>query len=258
MDLTWGFAISAFNWALIASLLLTRRPALASRLPAVFALTLIVLVIPVNGVSALYVLRAIFGELSITATLLLSVIAFGKVRAGRLPRRDIFCLAAILAPLSLWFYPLSLGLTLHDPYQLGFNATALSAVMLSAGFIAWLRGYFMVVAVLSLSLLAYRFELLESSNLWDYLIDPCVAIFSLYHVGKTLLRARRAKTAAQQENREHDQITDDGRVVQIKGQTIRRKKPVVAREYDPGSEQHGYRYPEPGVLGATAAAKKAE
>lgn len=258
MDLTWGLVISAFNWALIISLMLARRPALAPRLLSVFALTLLLLCVPVAGISPVYFLRAIFGEFSITATVLLSVIALSKVQLSQLPKRDIFCLATILAPLSLWFYPMSLGLTLHDPYQLGFDASVLSAVLLSAGFIAWLRGYYLIVAAISLSLVAFRFNLLESNNLWDYVIDPCVAFFALYHVGAVLRRSRRAKATTQEQDREHDQVPDNGRVIEIKRQALRGKEPVVAREYDPGGEQHCHRYAEPGELGAATAAKKAE
>lgn len=257
MDLSFGLALSVVNWALIFSLLASRRPTLSPRILPVFALSLILLCIPVAGTAPIYFLRAAFGDFSITATLLLTVLAYSSLRSSKIPRRDIFCLAAILAPLSLWFYPLSLGLTLHDPYQLGYNATVLSGVLLMAGLLAWMRAYYVVVAILSLDLLAYRFGLLESNNLWDYLIDPCVAIFALYHLPSVLL-SRRTKAAAKNEDGEHDHIADNGRVVQIKGQAIRRKQPVVAREYDPGSKQHGYRYAEPGVLGATAAAKKTE
>ncbi len=257
MDLSFGLALSVVNWALIFSLIASRRPALAPRILSVFALSLILLCIPIAGTAPIYFLRAAFGDFSITASVLLCVLAFSNWREGKLPRRDIFCLAAILAPLSLWFYPLSLGFTLHDPYQLGYNAAVLSGLVLAAGLLAWLRSYFLVAAILSLDLLAFRFGLLESNNLWDYLIDPCVAIFALYHLPSALL-SRRAKAAANGKNEEHNHIADNGRVIQIKGQALRRKKPVVACENDPGSEQHGYRYPEPSVLGATAAAKKAE
>ncbi|MFT5575657.1 MAG: hypothetical protein ACI89D_001175 [Bermanella sp.] len=257
MDLSFGLALSAINFALIFSLVLARRPTLSTRIMPIFALSLVLVCIPVAGIAPIYFLRAAFGDFSITATLLLAVLAFCNVRSSKVPRRDIFCLAAILAPLALWFYPLSLGITLHDPYQLGYNATVLSIVLLAAGLLAWLRAYFVVVAILSLDLLAYHFEVLESNNLWDYLIDPCLAIFALYHVPSALL-SRRAKATAKSEDEEHDHIADDGRVVKIKGQALRRKKPIVACENNPDSEQHGYRYADPSVLGATAAAKKAK
>lgn len=78
MDLTFGLAVSAINWALLISVLLCRRPALSPRLISVFALTLILLCIPVAGVTPIYYLRGVVGEFSITATLILAVMAFRK------------------------------------------------------------------------------------------------------------------------------------------------------------------------------------
>lgn len=262
MDLMLGPTMSAINWTLLLGLWLMRHPTLSPRPITTLILALALLCLPIAGTTPLLYLRGVFGEFSMTATVVLVALILGRIRpAARPARRELICLACIIAPVALWFYPLSLGLTLVDPYELGYEAThawEMSAVMVVAGIVAWLRAYYLVVAVLSAALLSYQMALLESDNLWDYLLDPATAITALYYLGSIVSTAliARLRATGQRQQPEHDQVANDGRVVNIEGQTVRREQPVVARHNYPAGKRHSHAYAEPGLLGATALAEE--
>lgn len=258
MNLTLGLVISALHWATLFSLLACRRPALSSRLVMVFALTLLLLCIPIAGITPIYYLRGVFGEFSLTTTLVLVCLAAHRVTQGglKLPEPELRWLAGLIAAVALWFYPMSLGLGMIDPYQWGYQPAALAAVALGVAAIAWYAGRYLVVAVVSTALVGYKLNLLESNNLWDYLLDPFAAGAALSYL-RSALRQRGASTG-KPEHEEHQQVADDGRVVQIKGHVLSREKPPVFGQNHPAGKQHGHTYSEPGVLRATAAAEKAK
>ncbi|MGL4767870.1 MAG: hypothetical protein ACRCV6_07310 [Formosimonas sp.] len=88
-----------------------------------------------------------------------------------------------LTALALVFYPLALGLGRFDPYQLGFSPLILLAVLAVLTLCLLQRQYFFTAGLIVLAVVAWRLELKESVNLWDYLLDPLLAIVAC---GKTL------------------------------------------------------------------------
>ena len=84
-----------------------------------------------------------------------------------------------LACIAVIFYPLALGFTMFDPYAWGYGSwTFLLAVLLFA-LIAWWMNLHIVVSAITLALFAWSFQWHESSNLWDYLIDPFLCLWAL-------------------------------------------------------------------------------
>jgi uncharacterized membrane protein HdeD (DUF308 family) len=73
---------------------------------------------------------------------------------------------------------MALGLTAFDPYAYGYpGRERLLVVALSMiALVAWYRGLLLVVLGIALALAAFRLELLESRNLWDYLLDPWLVV----------------------------------------------------------------------------------
>ncbi|MGH9390315.1 MAG: hypothetical protein ACRD1Z_11925, partial [Vicinamibacteria bacterium] len=59
-------------------------------------------------------------------------------------------------------------------------------VLAPVALFAWFRGRFLVVLSIVLALAAFRFDILESRNLWDYLLDPWLTVGMLYWVGFTI------------------------------------------------------------------------
>ena len=85
-----------------------------------------------------------------------------------------------LTVLMLVFYVLALGVSLFDPYRLGFNQAALLITLTSAGAIiaAYYRHWWTAWSLL-VALLSYALQGLPSQNLWDYLLDPILLMVVL-------------------------------------------------------------------------------
>ncbi len=80
-------------------------------------------------------------------------------------------------------YPMALGAGAYDPYSLGWSYSPLFAGLLAAtGVLLLQRNAFGVVLVGAI--LAYDLHLLESPNLWDYLVDPLLAAAAVVAVAR--------------------------------------------------------------------------
>lgn len=95
------------------------------------------------------------------------------------------------ASLGLVLYPMAMGLGPYDPYEMGWEFSALFVVMW--GFSAWLiwKGNHFGV-VLALCPLARELGLLESPNLWDYAVDPFYVLASCAALVASGVRAFRS------------------------------------------------------------------
>lgn len=131
--------------------------------------------------------RGVTGELSVVTMLLLwsSVIPSNqKTPLGfKVP----------LALIAIAFYPLALGLGMLDPYAWGYGSIGLLiAVILFAiicGLVGWIKG----VWIISFAMIAWAAHWHESANLWDYLLDPFLAIWALIAIPKAIYLKRREK-----------------------------------------------------------------
>ena len=97
----------------------------------------------------------------------------------------IFGLTAGLA-----LYPMALGLGDFDPYTLGWSSSWLFALLATATVVLLLmKDRFAVVLIACI--LGYDLGLLESQNLWDYLVDPFFVLFSFVAMSNWLIRRMR-------------------------------------------------------------------
>jgi hypothetical protein len=162
--------------AIVLDLMLAR---LATRTRAVILATVVVaLLIPFAGLPAAQYVRGVTGDLSIgsmTMMVFYLLRAFGPRWFRRFDHELVF-LAAILVAVAIVFYPMSLGVTLTDPYAHGYYPTVLSALLFSAFCWAVLAGWYLTAAVLTLSFAGFAGQWLESDNLWDYLFDPALVV----------------------------------------------------------------------------------
>lgn len=125
---------------------------------------------------------------SVTSTCLLLAFVWGRL--GGPPPLD-----ARTWRIAWWFgaiaglilYPAALGIGPLDPYSWGWGALPLVMALglLTIGLL-WLGNRF--AFVLTLGVLGYNLRLLESSNLWDYLTDPVLTVFSLAVAARAALR----------------------------------------------------------------------
>jgi hypothetical protein len=85
-------------------------------------------------------------------------------------------LLSLLAGVAL--YPMALGAGLFDPYSAGWHFSWLFVLLLVITLgLLFSKNRFSIV--LLATILAYNLHLLESSNLWDYLIDPVLVLISV-------------------------------------------------------------------------------
>lgn len=145
--------------------------------------------LPLRGIPIAGYVRGIVSDLSVTSLLLLATAAVAMASGPKLhDRRELRALAAFVLAGALFLYPMSLGLTSFDPYALGYppHVRGFLAVLAPVALFAWLRGRLLLLLALVLALAAFRFEVLESRNLWDYLLDPWLAAGMLGWAGFTI------------------------------------------------------------------------
>jgi len=143
------------------------------------AVAVIVLSIPLWGVSAAGFVRGITGDLSI-ATLALLALALVRSLSGRAlageQNRHALLKAVLIA--GVLFYPLALGLTMFDPYRLGYGDLWFMLALL--GLAAWssLRYSTLFALCIAAAVAAWSIGWYESTNLWDYLFDPWLVVYA--------------------------------------------------------------------------------
>ena len=138
---------------------------------------LLLLLIPVNGIPTLYYIRGVIGEPSISSTL----IFFLSILRGSLPKAfprygewRVFAGMVLLG--ALFLYPSTFGLSSFDSYAAGFYPLYLLTFIFLAGLFFWYQGYHLLAILLATDVLCYGLKVLESRNLWDYLLDPVLVL----------------------------------------------------------------------------------
>ena len=145
------------------------------------------LFLPLELPLAAYV-RGFTGELSITSMLLLWTAYFSPkkihVPAG---------MKGWIAVLAIAFYPLALGVGMLDPYAWGYGSIVLLAAVILTALIAWIAGSNRIAIILALAILAWAAGWHESTNLWDYILDPFLGFWAIGSLIQSVLRSRKAR-----------------------------------------------------------------
>ncbi len=87
---------------------------------------------------------------------------------------------ALLAGMAL--YPMALGLGPFDPYGAGWHFSWLFISLFIATLLLLMLNNRFALVLLA-TILAYDCHLLESGNLWDYLVDPILVVVSVVGLG---------------------------------------------------------------------------
>lgn len=153
---------------------------------------LLAAVLPFGGLSAAEYVRGVTGDLSITTLVLLGFLLCRKFRLSPLCfgdedaslRSNTNSVLLLIAIGALVLYPFALGIGMVDPYRLGFGDHGFIAGLLGLALAAWIWHYTRIALCLSLAALAWSVGWYESNNLWDYLLDPWLAIYAIAAVLK--------------------------------------------------------------------------
>ncbi len=125
--------------------------------------------------------RGITSDFSISSVLLAGISlgnsCFGLKIMDRRERISVFFVGACAA---LFLYPLALGLSNWDAYSPGWGSIGLWATLLTVCVMCFAFGLRLLPVLISLALVAWTIGVLESTNLWDYLLDPWLACASLF------------------------------------------------------------------------------
>ena len=138
--------------------------------------------------------RGITSDLSVTLVALACLGAFR--RWWGLPavaEREKTALYAVIALAALFLYPMALGWGDWDSYRSGWGGWDLWTALLIVSSLAWLAGLRLLPALAGLALFGWSAGLMETNNLWDYLIDPWLASAALFRClgsGTQLLQYR--------------------------------------------------------------------
>ena len=159
---------------------------------AVLGAAVVLASVPLWGLSLAGLVRGITGDLSIptlillAAALLRSLSAFTLIEdANRLRALKAIAIAAIV------FYPFALGFSMLDPYRLGYGNLWFMAVLLGTAIWSVLRYSTFLALCIALAVVAWSAGWYESPNLWDYLLDPWLAIYAIAVQGKYWWAQRR-------------------------------------------------------------------
>lgn len=124
--------------------------------------------------------RGISSDLSITLVGM-SVFRLLQELPGmpQISQREKRVVLALAAASALFLYPMALGLGDWDPYRLGWGSPGMLLALLLVAMAGWVAGLRLLPLLIALCLLAWTVGLLESTNLWDYLIDPWLVAVAL-------------------------------------------------------------------------------
>jgi hypothetical protein len=140
----------------------------------------IAVLIPFGGLPLAAYVRGWIGDLSVTSLVLLTLIIlrplFGWSPSCAKAKTLLLVLIALAA---IGLYPMALGVGFFDPYRLGYGNPWLISGLLLLALVACFRQFSLVAFTIALAVLAWSIGWHESTNLWDYLLDPLLAIYAI-------------------------------------------------------------------------------
>ena len=133
--------------------------------------------------------RGISSDLSISLVALAGIGMYQRLFGVRLAlasdrERNATNLAVAVG--ALFLYPLALGWGDWDAYRSGWGAPGLWIALLVLSIACWGVGLRLLPALIAAGMLAWAAGLLESANLWDYLIDPWLAVGTIFQSLKVI------------------------------------------------------------------------
>lgn len=151
-------------------------------------------------------IRGVTSDFSITLIALASLSIVAQWRGQPLVScREKRVMQGVVAGTAIVLYPLALGLGDWDPYRLGWGSWEMLLGLLLISILCWARGARLLPMLVALALLFWSADVMPSGNLWDYLLDPWLAIAALWGIataGLSILWARWSSVTKKSVSRE--------------------------------------------------------
>lgn len=192
MELVFGYLGCMLFVAAFALWMARHRPlSLRLRIAAGLGIAAI-LMVPVGELLIVEYVRGVIGDLSIVTQMLLAAFVAGRTA----DRRQLGAVMAAAVAAGVFLYPAALGVIQFDPYALGYASPYFLAAIAGLTVAAWYLRFEWLAACLLVAVTAKVAGVLESSNLWDYLVDPLLVLYALYWLSRSALRRRRGVATA--------------------------------------------------------------
>lgn len=187
-----GLAGSALALAALCALALRRVPVARRGAAPAAGLVFVLLLLPLAELPLAAYVRGMIGDLSVSTLFLLAYAATRQTGGlpPDVPRRIGAWLLPALAAAVL--YPLALGAAPYDSYRWGYGEPWFLALLLALALAGTALRRPLVALSISLAVLAWALGWYESGNLWDYLIDPLLAIYAVFSCLSACFSLRRS------------------------------------------------------------------
>jgi hypothetical protein len=177
--------------ALTASLLLVPPIRRLKRIHVglLMGVTAIIVAVPIGSLPLAAFVRSCSGDLSITTNVLFVMAIYSHLSGRRfVDQRQENAVHCLIAVTALVFYPLALGFGPFDPYRPGYGSLWFLTGLLMLALGAWAVRFYLISICIALAVIAHAMAWHESTNLWDYLLDPLVSIYAFVVVVTGILR----------------------------------------------------------------------
>ncbi|MGD9587574.1 MAG: hypothetical protein AB7Q37_10185 [Pyrinomonadaceae bacterium] len=166
----------------------------------VLAACVLIPFVPVDDIDLGRYYLSVVGHVSVTSTLFLAAVVYWRF-AGRnlLAQGELTILASIISVGSALLYASAFGLIGFNVFDLGFGSLVLFSALLAINVLLFGLGKYFAGCVISVTVIAYNVNLLDSLNYWDYFTDPPLAILSgswlIFSLYKSLFRAEGSRVS---------------------------------------------------------------
>ncbi len=149
------------------------------RLALAGVIAAVILLVRVDGLAISRWLVGLNANFSVSLAGMLAVALYERAFGRRVfSERDWTAGWGFGAVGSLTMYPLALGVGGFDPYEWGWRFSPLFVIVAAlSSWLIWKKNRFGLL--LLVAAIAFQLQLLESTNYWDYLLDPIFGFVSI-------------------------------------------------------------------------------
>ena len=152
-----------------------------------FVIASLLFLLPIKDFIVANYASVLMGDLSPVTLTLLTIFVYQRLTGRSLGDRykqDVGRLQILVSIVAVILYPTALGFSSIDVYSFGYYPVVLTPLLMALFCLSIYRGWYYLGSILAAAWICYQAGILDSDNLWDYLLDPFLAIWCLSNVKK--------------------------------------------------------------------------